>query len=238
MRNFCARPVYLCLICVISMVANQVSLEPGGFDCYTDRMSRQINKERTRHRLLQAILKTIQRYGYGTLTTGRVAELAGVAQPTFYVHFRSMDQALEQVAEWVAQELGPGLDPQASAGFDRAADVLQQAVQKCTRSLLRDRRVAEVFLNNRRDQTSALGRRWSVLSGALRERMRQIVVQVRPDVAPSDAALHAELLVSIVYGLAEAHLDGRVDDLDRATATASRAIVTSILTTSPVADAA
>jgi AcrR family transcriptional regulator len=220
------------------MVANQVSLEPGGFDCYTDRMSRQINKERTRHRLLQAILKTIQRYGYGTLTTGRVAELAGVAQPTFYVHFRSMDQALEQVAEWVAQELGPGLDPQASAGFDRAADVLQQAVQKCTRSLLRDRRVAEVFLNNRRDQTSALGRRWSVLSGALRERMRQIVVQVRPDVAPSDAALHAELLVSIVYGLAEAHLDGRVDDLDRATAIASRAIVTSILTTSPVADAA
>jgi hypothetical protein len=41
-----------------------------------------------------------------------------------------------------------------------------------------------------------------------------------------------------VFGLAEAYLDGRVDDLDRATATASRAIVTSILTSSPVADAA
>jgi len=201
-------------------------------------MSRQINKERTRHRLLQAVLKTIQRYGYGSLTTGRVAELAGVAQPTFYVHFRSMDQALEQVAEWVAQELAPGLDPSASAELDRASDVLQEAVQKCTRSIVRDRKVAEVFLNNRRDQTSALGRRWSVLTGGLRERMRQIVVQVRPDVAPSDAAVHAELLVSIVYGLTEAYLDGRVDDLDRATATASRVIVTGILTISPVADAA
>lgn len=201
-------------------------------------MSRQINKERTRHRLLQAVLKTIQRYGYGSLTTGRVAELAGVAQPTFYVHFRSMDQALEQVAEWVAQELAPGLNPSASAELDRASDVLQEAVQKCTRSLVRDRKVAEVFLNNRRDQTSALGRRWSVLTGGLRERMRQIVVQVRPDVAPSDAAVHAELLVSIVYGLTEAYLDGRVDDLDRATATASRVIVTGILTISPVADAA
>jgi len=63
-------------------------------------------------------------------------------------------------------------------------------------------------------------------------------VQVRPDVAPSDAALHAELLVSVIFGLAEAYLDGRVRDLDRATATASRAIVTSILTSSPVADAA
>lgn len=228
----------LCLICVNSTVANQLSLEGGGFNCYTSGMSRQINKERTRYRLLQAVLKTIQRYGYGTLTTGRVAELAGVAQPTFYVHFRSMDQALEQVAEWVAQELGPGLQPDASAEFDRAADVLQEAVRKCTRSLVRDRKVADVFLSNRRDQTSALGRRWTVLTGGLRERMRQIVVQVSPNATPSDAALHAELLVSIVYGLAEAYLDGRVNDLDRATATASRAIVTSILTISPVADAA
>lgn len=213
-------------------------MERGAFDCYTSRMSRQVNKERTRHRLLQAILKTIQRYGYGTLTTGRVAQLAGVAQPTFYVHFRSMDQALEQVAEWVAEELTPGLNPEASAELDRAADVLQEAVRKCTRSLVRDRKVAEVFLSNRRDQTSALGRRWTVLTGSLRERMRQIVVQVRPDVSPADAALHAELLVGIVYGLAEAYLDGRVDDLDRATATASRAIVTSVLSPSSVADAA
>jgi len=213
-------------------------MEPGGFHCYTDAMSRQINKERTRRRLLQAILKTIQRYGRGTLTTGRVAQLAGVAQPTFYVHFRSMDQALEQVAEWVAQELSPGLNPEASAELDRAAEVLEEAVRKCTRSLVHDRKMAEVFLNNRRDQTSALGRRWSVLTGNLRERMRQIVAQVRPDATPADAALHAELLVSIIFGLAEAHLDGRIDNLDRATATASRAIVTSILTTSSVADAA
>jgi len=213
-------------------------MEPGGFRCYTHAMSRQINKERTRRRLLQAILKTIQRYGRGTLTTGRVAQLAGVAQPTFYVHFRSMDQALEQVAEWVAQELSPGLNPEASAERDRAAEVLEEAVRKCTRSLVHDRKTAEVFLNNRRDQTSALGRRWSVLTGSLRERMRQIVVQVRPDAAPADAALHAELLVSVIFGLAEAHLDGRIDDLDRASATASRAIVTSILTASSVADAA
>jgi AcrR family transcriptional regulator len=220
------------------MVAHELSMERGGFDCYTQGMSRQINKERTRQRLLQAVLKTIQRYGHATLTTGRVAEFAGVAQPTFYVHFRSMDQALEQVAEWVAQELSPALNPQGSAELDRAAEVLEEAVRKCTRSLVRDRKVAEVFLSNRRDQTSALGRRWSVLTGSLRERMRQIVVQVSPDVSASDAALHAELLVSVVYGLAEAYIDGRVDDLDRATAIASRAIVTSVLTSSSVADAA
>jgi AcrR family transcriptional regulator len=201
-------------------------------------MTRQINKERTRRRLLQAIIKTIHRYGYGALTTGRVAQLAGVAQPTFYVHFRSMDQALEQVAEWVAGELRPSFDATASAELERAAEVLEQAVLKCTRSLARDRKVAEVFLRSRRDETSALGRRWILLTGAMRERMRQIVVQVRPGIAAADAALHAELLVSVVFGLAEAYLDGRVENLERATAVASRAIVASILTTSSVADAA
>jgi AcrR family transcriptional regulator len=213
-------------------------MERGEFDCYTNGMSRQINKERTRRRLLQAILKTIQRYGHSTLTTGRVAQLAGVAQPTFYVHFRSMDQALEQVADWVAEELSPGLHPEASAELDRAAEVLEGALNRSTRSLVRDRKVAEVFLSNRRDQTTALGRRWTALTGSFRERMRQIVVQVRPEVSPADAALHAELLVSVIFGLAEAHLDGRVEDLDRATSTASRAIVTSILSSPSVADAA
>ena len=197
-----------------------------------------MNKERTRRRLLQAILKTIQRHGYGALTTGRVAQLAGVAQPTFYVHFRSMDQALEQVAEWVAEELRPTFDARTDVEAERAADILQQAVFKCTRSLVRDRKVAEVFLRSRRDQTSALGRHWTALTASLRDRMREIVLQVRPDIAPADAALYSELLVSIVFGLAEAELDGRVQDLGRATEVASRAVVASILTTSSVADAA
>ena len=201
-------------------------------------MSRQMNKERTRRRLLQAILKTIHRHGYGALTTGRVAQLAGVAQPTFYVHFRSMDHALEQVADWVSEELRSSFDAKTPIEADRVADVLREALLKCTRALARDRKVAEVFLRSRRDQTSALGRQWSALTGRLRDRMQQIVVQVHPEISPADAALHAELLVSMVFGLAEADLDGRVEDMDRAAAIASQAMVSSILRTSSVADAA
>ena len=201
-------------------------------------MSRQMNKERTRRRLLQAILKTIHRHGYGALTTGRVAQLAGVAQPTFYVHFRSMDQALEQVADWVAEELGPSFDRRGAVEADRAADVLQEAVAQCTRALVRDRKVAEVFLRSRRDQTSPLGLRWTLLTSNLRDRMGQIVFQIRPDIAPGDAALHADLLVGAVFALAEADLDGRVEDIGRATSIASRGLISSILTNAPVADAA
>ena len=197
-----------------------------------------MNKERTRRRLLQAILKTIHRHGYGALTTGRVAQLAGVAQPTFYVHFRSMDQALEQVADWVAEELGPSFDRRGAVEADRAADVLQEAVAQCTRALVSDRKVAEVFLRSRRDQTSPLGLRWTLLTSNLRDRMGQIVFQIRPDIAPGDAALHADLLVGAVFALAEADLDGRVEDIGRATSIASRGLISSILTNAPVADAA
>jgi AcrR family transcriptional regulator len=213
-------------------------MEPGGFDCYTHRMSRQMNKERTRRRLLQAILKTIHRHGHSALTTGRVAQLAGVAQPTFYVHFRSMDQALEEVAEWVAGELGPTFEANASTETDRPADILQEALLRCTQTLVRDRKVAEVFLGNRRDRTSALGVRWMLLSESLRGRMREIVTQVRPGIAPDEATLHAELLVGVVFTLAEAHLDGRVPDIDRATSAAGRAMTASIASMSSVADAA
>ena len=213
-------------------------MEPGGFDCYTDGMSRQMNKERTRRRLLQAIVKTIHRHGHGALTTGRVAQLAGVAQPTFYVHFRSMDQALEQVAESVAQELGPTFGGAVAIESDRATDVLQEAAVRSTRALVRDRKVAEVFLRNRRDQTSALGARWASLTDTLRGRMQEIVTQVRGDIGARDAALYAELLVGVVFSLAEANLDGRVEDIDRATAVACRAIASSIATASSVADAA
>jgi len=213
-------------------------MERGGFDCYTSGMSRQMNKERTRRRLLQAILKTIHRHGHSALTTGRVAQLAGVAQPTFYVHFRSMDQALEEVADWVAQELGPSFGASAAVDAGRPADVLQEALLRCTRALVRDRKVAEVFLSNRRDQTSALGLRWTALTDGLRGHMKEIVTQVRPAIAPEEAALHAELLVGAVFSLAEAYLDGRVRDIDRATSLACRAMASSIVATSSVADAA
>jgi AcrR family transcriptional regulator len=214
-------------------------MEPTGFDCYTNGMSRQMNKERTRRRLLQAILKTIHRHGHAALTTGRVAQLAGVAQPTFYVHFRGMDQALAQVAEWVAEELGPSFAARGSVvDADGPADLLQEAVLRCTRALVQDRKVAEVFLRNRRDETSALGIRWALLTGSLRHHMKEIVTQVRPGISPDEASLHAELLAGVVFTLAEAHLDGRVPDIDRGTAVACRAMASGIASSSSVADAA
>ncbi len=201
-------------------------------------MSRRVNKERTRRRLLQGVIKIIYRQGSAALTTGRVAQLAGVAQPTFYVHFKGMDEALQQVSDWVAGELGHAFDPSLADAQENVEEVIEKALSTCARSLVRDRKIAEVFLRYRRDVTSPMGLRWMSLTENLRDRMEQLVLQVEPKQPAGDARVHAELLVSAAIGLAEAFVDGRIEDLDAATSSAARSIVSSVQASRAVADAA
>ena len=201
-------------------------------------MSRRVNKERTRRRLLQGVIKIIYRQGHGALTTGRVAQLAGVAQPTFYVHFKSMEEALEQVCDWVAGELSPAFTPELVETNERTEEVLTDALRGCIRALVRDRKVAEVFLRSRRDPTSPMGLRWMALTEGFRDRMEQVVRQVGPTQTPLDARIHSELLVGSVFAIAEALLDRRVSDVDRASRAAARAVIAGINSPRSVADAA
>src|SRR4026207_350592 len=57
-------------------------------------LSRDESKAITRQRLLDAAARLRGEVGYGGLSPGAVARAAGVAQPTFYVHFRDMDDLL------------------------------------------------------------------------------------------------------------------------------------------------
>jgi AcrR family transcriptional regulator len=51
--------------------------------------------------------------GYGGLSTGAVARAAGVAQPTFYVHFRDMDDLLRTIGTEQIGRCGTGCAPRA-----------------------------------------------------------------------------------------------------------------------------
>src|SRR5262245_58511275 len=54
-------------------------------------LSRDESKAITRKRLLDGAARLLGEVGSGGLSTSAVARAAGVAQPTFYVHFRDMD---------------------------------------------------------------------------------------------------------------------------------------------------
>lgn len=63
------------------------------------RLSREAAKRQTRQRLLDAGMALLAEEGAEALTTGKIAKRAGMAQPTFYVHFKDMDALLQALAE-------------------------------------------------------------------------------------------------------------------------------------------
>jgi AcrR family transcriptional regulator len=62
-------------------------------------LSREEAKTVTRGRLLEAAARLLAQTGYGGLSASAVARAAGVAQPTFYVHFRDKDDLLRTLGE-------------------------------------------------------------------------------------------------------------------------------------------
>lgn len=59
-------------------------------------------KAQTRARILDAAINTLIEDGYAGFSMNKIAKRAGIAQPSFYVHFENMDQLFEAMAESVA----------------------------------------------------------------------------------------------------------------------------------------
>ena len=187
--------------------------------------SRKANKERTRSRLIQATLKILHRQGPGALTTGRIAEAAGVAQPTFYVHFEGMNDALEQAAEAVAEGLLGRLRDYSEGVSDGGPEsAVRNAFELSTKAFLGDKRAAALLLRHRRDVASPLGKRWSELVNQIRA---DLLVGLREGGVTEQIEapeVFADMIIGMVLTLVEGVLDGRVSaaDLDDAIDTLAR----------------
>ncbi len=174
--------------------------------------TRKANKERTRHKLVQATLKILHKQGPTALTTGRIAQAAGVAQPTFYVHFKDMDEALEEAANNVAESLRGRLREFRDGLEDGASPeaATRHAFLTAVDALMADRRSAELFLRHRRDVATPLGKRWRELLDSSREDLvadlhaRGVGKQV------DNLVILADTIIGLVLTMVEATLDGRV----------------------------
>lgn len=173
-------------------------------------ISRKLSKERTRARLLQGTLKVLHAEGASALTTGRIAESAGVAQPTFYVHFSGIDEALQTAATTVCDRWLVGVHA-ARQSLDRSSGVrpsVHGIVTSYVETLLEDPKGADLFLRHRRDATSPLGRTFSKLA----EKVRRDLVEdlaLAGHVTPEALTPKSDLCLGLVLGAVESILDGR-----------------------------
>lgn len=178
--------------------------------------SRREAKAQTQQRLIDAMLEILHESGPLALTTGRIAERAGLAQPTFYVHFPDLDRAIEMAADAAGARLIAILASQravldaeeGSAGGGR----LRRAFRAALDGFAADRLITELFLRHRRDTASPFANRFRSVLGTGRDQLRDLLVAA--DVRSADVA--AALILGMVIATVEGMLDGRITDLDAA----------------------
>ncbi|CBL44825.1 Transcriptional regulator [gamma proteobacterium HdN1] len=65
--------------------------------------TRNATKARTRARIVNAAIETLIEEGYAGISMNKVTKRAGIAQPSFYVHFETMEQLFEAMANDLAE---------------------------------------------------------------------------------------------------------------------------------------
>lgn len=172
--------------------------------------SRREAKAQTRQRLLDAMLAILHESGPLALTTGRIAERAGLAQPTFYVHFPDLDRAMELAADEAGARLIRILTTQRAIvdGETQPGGRLRLAFRAALEGFEADRQTTELFLRHRRDTASPFATRFrSVLSAG---RAQLVELLVKGGVASPEVV--AALILGMVTASVEGIFDGRLPD--------------------------
>ena len=173
---------------------------------------------RTRLRLLQATLNLIERDGLASLTTARITGEAGLAQPSFYQYFRSLDACLTEAGRYVASRILPPVPDLAGRaaklfqGDQNLAAVIELVVSETVEAYLAEPALTKLYLRHQHDP-SAFGR---AMDEAL-EWERVAVVRIwwdcatqlgaGPELYPA-VAVQARLVMSMSQGAVRAIVYG------------------------------
>ncbi len=184
------------------------------------RLTRQEAKQVTRRRLLEAALEILNARGETDVSASTVARAAGIAQPTFYEHFRNKNELMRALG-------------------DRLFTVVRGALRDARRQALEapnsEERIREQFrrpiqMIAENPEWFRLGLRTRHLTGSpLGDSSRELAGNTRYDIAeelvergyPNETAadrrkveMVADGLIALTEALALGHLGGRYPDIE------------------------
>jgi AcrR family transcriptional regulator len=183
-------------------------------------LTREEGKLITRRRLVEAATRMLGKEGVIDLSASAVARAAGVAQPTFYVHFRDLDDLLHTIA---ADKIGS-----LRAALRAARERVRQgegveAVRETFRIPLRTFAVAEpelfrLYLRALHQPASPLGEHARRLSDEFRQDLTEDLARLGLPASTSSQReqldMIAEAMIAQTQALAVAYLEGRYTSLD------------------------
>jgi TetR/AcrR family transcriptional regulator, fatty acid biosynthesis regulator len=199
-----------------------------------EKLSRKEAKERTRQRLIDAILDHVRGHGLAGLTTGKVADAAGIAQSSFYVHFNDMDEALRAAAERVSNQVREIIRAaRAEIDLSNTEAALRSAFGSTLHALLDERQFTELLLSHRREPGSPVGETLSKALDDARADLAADLARLGLDADfVTDVDAYADLLVGMTLSAVESLLDGRTTDREvwlRALVRTTRALLDSAI---------
>ncbi len=184
------------------------------------RLSREESKLITRRRLLEAGSRLLGEQGYGALSASQVARAAGVAQPTFYVHFESKDDLVLTLARETLSELRAALsEARRRAASGRDPDALRDTFRIPLETLIAHPELFRLYIQESHQPSSPFAEHARELSRELVDDLVEDLIAAGAPCGTRASAdrlrLAAEGMITLTQSFGLAYLDGRYTDLDQ-----------------------
>lgn len=182
-------------------------------------LTRNEAKAVTRGRLLEAATRVLRERGYGGLSASAVARAAGVAQPTFYVHFRDKADLLRALGEEHVGTLRERLRrARAQVIAGHGVDAVRETFRLPLATWVEHPHLFRLFAQERRQPGSPLGALFRELLDEVRNDLADDLVRLGlPGATPADrerVQMVAEAMIAQTEALALGHLDDRYTSFD------------------------
>lgn len=182
--------------------------------------SRKEAKAVTRRRLLDATLHILDEEGEGALTTTSVTRRAGIAQPSFYVHFTDLEDLLHNLIDDLAVERLR--HTRAARAQSRSAPLDPERLRDTFRvpigHSIAHPRVFRLLIKSRYDNATPLGA-WSrrVFEENRAALVEDLIAAGLPGGTDPDrrrAEMVADAVIALTESLVLGHLEGRYPDVE------------------------
>ena len=184
------------------------------------RLTRKEAKEVTRRRLLRAALEILNEKGETDVSASTVSRAAGIAQPSFYEHFRNKNELLRALGDELFAVMRQALGDVRRSALEAPSDTerMREQFRRPLEVIAANPAWFRLALRSRHLTSSPLGHSSREMIGNTRyDIVEELVQRGYPHDTPADVRrlqMIADGYIALTETLALGHLSGRYPDID------------------------